>query len=450
MSVREVTIIGGGLAGLSAALACGDAGVPVTLLEARARLGGATWSSRRDGLWIDNGQHVFMRCCRAYRSFLARVQMEPYVELQPRLAIPVVARGKKTRWLRRGRLPAPLHLAGSLARFSHLSRGDRLRIAPAALALARVDRLDPSTDLRTFGDWLRAHRQSPSAISAFWDLVTRPTLNLPAEEASLALAAMVFQTGLLARADAADIGVATIPLQHLHAEPAAREIAKHGSCLRTRARIDRIERRPAGGAFLWSGGERIEAEVLILAIGHREAAQLLPAALDDPDGVAALGDSPIVNLHLIYDRKVLPHAFAVGIASPIEWVFDRTRASGLTRGQYLAVSLSSADAWVGRSTAELRRRFEPEMQRLFPRAGQARLERFFTTCEPTATFRQAPGCARLRAQTRTPLRGIYLAGAWTDTGWPATMEGAVRSGNAAAQVALTQLGRTPRTAEAVA
>jgi squalene-associated FAD-dependent desaturase len=441
MSDLHVAVIGGGLAGLAAGLACADGGARVTLLEARPRLGGATWSTQQKGLAIDNGQHVFLRCCTAYRGFLERIGASDRVVLQSRLAIPVVAPAGRTAWLRRAPLPAPLHLAPSLARFAHVSWADRLRIAAAARRLAKLDRADPALDQRSFGDWLSAAGQSPRAIDRFWDLVIRPTLNAGAAEASLALAAMVFQTGLLEEADAADIGWARVPLAQVHAEPAERALAGAGARVVTRARVRAIELRDGGvaGVRLDAGG--IAADAVILATAHAEAAGLLPVESGiDTRALAALASSPIVNLHMVWDRPVLAHAFAAAVDSPLQWIFDRTEASGLTSGQYLAVSLSAADAWVGASAESLRRRFEPEFRRLFPAARAARLEKLFVTSEPAATFRQAPGTQRLRASTQTRVDGLYLAGAWTDTGWPATMEGAVRSGLAAARALLSAAG----------
>lgn len=451
MSELQVAVVGGGLAGLAAGLACADAGARVTLLEARPRLGGATWSTQHQGLAIDNGQHVFLRCCTAYRDFLARIGASDRVELQARLAIPVVAPGGRTAWLRRHRLPAPLHLAPSLARFAHLSWAERWRVAAGARQLAKLDLADPALDERSFGDWLARAGQSPSAIETFWDLVTRPTLNAVAGDASLALAAMVFQTGLLREADGADVGWARLPLERVHAEPAARALAERGAQVLLRARVRAIEVEAGGVAGIRVDGRRLPADAVILATPHAEAAELLPGASGiDTHALAALPSSPIVNLHVVWDRPVLPHAFAATVDSPLQWIFDRTQASGLASGQYLAVSLSAAEAYVGVSAESLQRRFEPEFRRLFPAARGARLEKLFVTCEPAATFRQAPGTRRLRASTQTRVRGLYLAGAWTDTGWPATMEGAVRSGLAAARAALAAAGRTKHLPQAAA
>ncbi|MDJ0868559.1 MAG: FAD-dependent oxidoreductase, partial [Myxococcota bacterium] len=241
MTRKRVVVVGGGLAGLAAGLACADAGARVLLLEARPRLGGATWSTRHQGLAIDNGQHVFLRCCTAYRDFARRLGVESRLALQPRLAVPVLAPGRSARWLRRHRLPAPLHLAPSLLRFGHLSARERVRAARTARALGALDLDDRRLDDTAFGDWLAARGESPRAVDAFWDLLVRPTLNLPAAEASLALAAKVFQTGLLERADAADIGWSREPLGRVHAEPAAAALAAAGAEVRLRARVDALE-----------------------------------------------------------------------------------------------------------------------------------------------------------------------------------------------------------------
>lgn len=447
----RIVVVGGGLAGLSAALASADGGARVTLLEARPRLGGATFSFQREGLWIDNGQHVFLRCCTAYRGFLARIGAEDLTFLQPRMAIRVLAPDGRSGWLRRGSLPAPLQLAGSLAAYPFLRPADRLRAARAALALARLDPSDGALDDRTFGEWLAQRGQPPAAVESLWNLIALPTLNLPAEAASLALAVKVFRTGLLSKRDAADVGYATAPLSRVHGEPAARALAEAGAAVHVRASVRGVEALPDGTFEVRAAAGLLEADAVIVAAPHDKVAELLPSsALPEPAALKSLGSSPIVNVHVVYDRKVMDLPFVAGVGTPVQWVFDRTQASGLERGQYLAISLSGADREIGERTEALRGRFLPALEALFPRAREARVEVFFVTREHAATFRQAPGTRALRPGPPTRIPGLYLAGAWTDTGWPATMEGAVRSGLAAARAALVGAGRTRRLPEVVA
>ena len=156
----NVAVVGGGLAGIAAALELADAGSTVTLYEARPRLGGATYSVRRKDYWIDNGQHVLLRCCTAYRGLLERLGVEHLVPIQPRLRIPVLREGKPPAFLRRAPLPAPLHLVPTLLRFSLLPRRDRVNALRGAAALRKLDPADGTLDTRTFGEWLGAHKQS--------------------------------------------------------------------------------------------------------------------------------------------------------------------------------------------------------------------------------------------------------------------------------------------------
>lgn len=437
---RHVVVVGGGLAGLTAALDCADAGARVTLLEARPRLGGATWSIERDGLEIDNGQHVFLRCCTAYRGFLERLGVSDLVALQPRLAVPVAAPGRATAWIRRAPLPSPAHLAPSLLRFHHLPLAARLHAAGTARRIGGLRLADPALDRVRFGDWLRAAGESAAAVDGFWDLLVRPTLNLPAREASLALAAKVIQTGFLERADAADVGWALAPLRAVHADPAERALRAAGANVLARAPIEAIDVTAARPAVV-SRGARLEADAIVLAVPHEEAAALLPAAARvDRAALRGLGRAPIVNLHVVFDRRVLEEPMLAALDSPLQWIFDRTASSGLAHGQYLAVSLSAADAYVGLPQAALRAHFLPAFETLLPAARGARVLRFFATVERAATFRQAPGTRAARPGPDVGVPGVFVAGAWTDTGWPATMEGAVRSGHAAARCALAAAG----------
>ena len=445
MSSRRVCVVGGGLAGMAAALACADAGAAVTLVERRRRLGGATWSFRHNDLWFDNGQHVFLRCCTAYRAFLERLGVADGVRLQSRLDVPVIAPGGRTARLRRSRLlPAPAHLGRSLLAYRHLRVRDRLRLAPAAFALRRVDVDEAETDERTFGEWLTRHGQSPAAQAALWDLICRPTVNMPATEASLALAAMVFQTGLLTDAAAADIGWASVPLGELHGDAGLRALERAGVDVLTGAPVTGVD-RPSGGAgfTVTIAGTQRAADAVVVAVPHTAVAGLT-TELAELTGLAAvggrLGVSPIVNVHVVYDRRVTDLEFAAGVGTDVQFVFDRTAGAGLERGQYLAVSLSAADPYMDRPSDEVKATVIASLADLFPRARAARVVDALVSREPAATFRGVPGSRSARLPSTTAVPGLVLAGAWTATRWPATMEGAVRSGNAAARHALLAAG----------
>ena len=537
MSAPRVAVIGGGLAGITAAIALAEAGATVTLLEARPRLGGATCSFARDGLVVDTGQHIYLGCCTAYRGLLDKLSMTAHAPIQDRFDVTVLAPGSRTGRLRRTALPGPLHMLPALGRYPFLSLAERASVSRPALAMRRVDPAAPGVDEQRFGDWLAARGQSDRARRVLWDLFTVSALNIAGDDASLSLAATVVKTGLLGKNNAADIGVPALPLGELHGDAGATLLTKLGAQVLIGAKVTAVDvddTAPAGpgdpsrprfrvrlarlvdptdpaaaypnpaaassGAAVGSdpaaassgpaarssdtAATEILADAVVLAVPHEAAARLMPpGALPDATvaGWAGLGASPIVNVHVIYDRPVTDLPFAAAVDSPVQWVFDRTRISGLdrlsaparfapppapespqrdetgdslrssvvnpgshlaaagtdaadgaARPQYLAISLSAADEYVDLPAAALREQFAPALAELFPAAREAQVTEFFVTRERRATFRQAPGTARLRPGAGTELPGLVLAGAWTDTGWPDTMESAVRSGLAAA------------------
>ncbi|HKR98441.1 MAG TPA: hydroxysqualene dehydroxylase HpnE [Candidatus Dormibacteraeota bacterium] len=435
---RTVAVVGGGLAGITAALDCARAGAAVTLLESRGRLGGAAYSFTRDGIHADNGQHVFLRCCSAYRALLEELDATDSVTMQRRLDIVVLAPGGRRAHLRRSGLPAPLHLAGALANYKFLSVRERIAMARAMQSLRRVDPDDAAADARSFGSWLREHGQRTPALEMAWSLISRPTLNLEFDDASLAQAAQVFQLGLLQESSAGDIGFASVPLSEIHDGAAQRALARRGVDVKLRRGASRIVRSEDSFRVELSGAPTLETEAVILAVPPDRAAQLLPPRAGiDTRRVTQLGTSPIVNLHVVYDRRVLDVPFAAGAQTPVQWVFDRTRSARLGEGQYLAVSLSAADEELPATVEDLRVRYLRALGELLPEAADASVRTFFVTREHAATFRASPGARSCRPGPQTALPGLVLAGSWTDTGWPATMEGAVRSGHVAAAEVLT-------------
>ena len=390
-SPPRVVVVGGGLAGLAAALGCADAGADVTLYEARSRLGGATFSVERDGRFIDNGQHVALRCCTAYLG----VPRAPR-RRRPRAAAAAAARAGAAR----GRAARVHHaeraagaaasrlVAAALSRCS--ARGERLAAVRAAAALRQARPGRPRARRAGLRRLARARTaRARRAIEALWDLIALPTLNLHADEASLAPRVQVFRTGLLDSTDAADIGVSTVPLQRLHGDAAAAALERAGATGRRsatpRARRPRRTRAAARGRASTRPTRSSSPCRTRRSRGSSRRARSTRTAME------ALGSSPIVNLHVHYDRRVLDEPFAAAVGSPVQWVFDRTASSGVAEGQLVAVSLSAAVAELGEPVATLRERYLPALERLLPAAREARVLDFAVTREPRATFRAAPG-----------------------------------------------------------
>ena len=416
MAVRAV-VVGGGLAGLAAALDLVDAGAEVTLLEARPTLGGAvqTLPEREDDPEPppDNGQHIALGCFTEYLGFLERVG-EGGSYLRRRLALPVIAED--------GAVATIEPSLRALLSYSHLPPRDRLRLP---LVLARLRGARPRAG-ETFGALLRRLGTSDAAIDRFWDVFVRPALNLRTDEASAEAGLFTVRTALLGPRANADLILPARPLGAMHGDAAGRALEVAGAVVRTEAKVvaitDNVATLPDGG--------RIEGDALVLAVPPREGARLL----GEPE--PQLEDSPIVSVHLWFDRPLLASPLAALLASDAHWVFDRGALTGRPpeRGQYLTVVASGVPELLevrGRALVDL------IAGQLTERLGAAELLWSRVSREPYATIALRPGVERPGPETGSP--GIVRAGTWTDTGWPATMESAVRSGRRAAQHLLSNV-----------
>jgi squalene-associated FAD-dependent desaturase len=445
MTADRVVVIGGGLAGISAAIELADRGLPVTVLESRPWLGGATWSFGRRGLTIDNGQHAFLRCFSSYQDLLIRLGVDGFVDLQGRLDLTVLAADGQQR-IRRNSWPAPFHLAKTLAGYGLLSRGERLGVVPAVMTMWLSDL---SRQRRaSVAEWLGRHGQGARARRQFWEVFLVPTLNAVSEQADLGTAAGFINAALLTSRDRADLGISSVPLRDLHGGPASKVLAALGAEVRVSTQAMSVTSRRGGGFHVrvdaadesQPAGYEIDAAGVVLAVPAWSAAELVPREISaDINAWRKLRPSPVVSIHVMYDSQVTRLPFAVTGESALRWVVDKTRSAGLHAGQYLAASIPAADKFVDAPSAVIRGEFLPVLERLFPAAAAAQVEDFFVTRERGATFRPVPGSAAFRPSQMTNLPGFALAGAWTSTGWPDTMEGAVRSGRRAAQSVLRAL-----------
>ncbi|MDR7299983.1 hydroxysqualene dehydroxylase HpnE [Haloactinomyces albus] len=442
MTRGRVVVIGGGVSGVAAALRCCDAGFDVTVLESRPRLGGAAYSFRRGEMTVDTGQHVFLRCYSSYAALLRRLGVLGGVHVQPRFHVPVVAPGGRGWLLRRGRLPAPAHLLPALLNHRALTWRQRWAALRTALALRHLDPDDPSLESISFGEWLRDRQEPERTVQVLWGMLIVAALNAEPWQVSLAMAVKVFRTGVLDTTTGGDIGIPQLPLGDLHDLPARRALSAAGATIRLRTKALAV-RQVENGLRVTADehGEadhdetELDADAVVVAVPHTAATKLLgDLDLPEPSSWARLSSTPIVNVHVHYDRPVTDLELAAAIDSPVQWVFDRTTAAGVDQGQYLVVSLSAAHDHLAMRTKELRDRFLPALRELFPRAHRAAVLDFFVTREPAATFLPEPGIRASRPGAQTGVPGLVLAGAWTDTGWPDTLEGAVSSGDRAAEV----------------
>ena len=440
---RTVAVLGGGLAGLSASRSLASRGHHVTLVEKRRFLGGRAFSfyDERAGWDVDNGQHLFMGCCTAYLDLLGWTGTLDQAYLQPRLKVEVVRDGRSGTIASTPAL-GPLHILPSFLRYPHLSAREKLLAAYALLRMRRTDRTRDRErlDAESAYDWLRRHHQSERAIANLWNLIIVPTLNDDARDVSAEMALMVFQEGLLRSPAEAALGWSRVGLTSLAGAPAHERLASsgHDVLLGGTVRSLRIVGGRVVGAEL-GGGRVVEAESYVSALPFDVLLGVLPPAVaSDPFFSRARGLSfaPIVGVHLWYDREVMEGDFVAFLDSPVQFVFNKSamQRGPAGEGQYLCISLSAAWDYAGQSAERLRETFSREVERLFPRARGARIRRYRVVKQHQATFRPRPGSARCRLPQETPIPNLFLAGEWTDTGWPSTMEGAVRSGVLAADL----------------
>jgi squalene-associated FAD-dependent desaturase len=399
----RVAVVGGGLSGLAAALELVDAGHEVALYEARPTLGGAVQTlPRRDGdpePPPDNGQHIALGCFTEYLRFLHRVRYEASVRRVP-LELPVIDE--------RGHRATIAPSARALLRYSHVSMADRLRILRA---LARWGKPRGGT----FADDLRARGQSERAIDRFWDVFIRPALNLRSAEASAEAGDFTVRTSLLGPRGSSDLLLPMRPLGVMHGDAAGRRLGEAGATVHLNSRVESLD--------------DLDADALVVAVPPGESARLL----GEPE--PALTDSPIVSVHLLFDREILSPANAPLVAllgSSAHWVFDRGRLmrAAPVPNQYLTVVSSGAPELMELRGLEL---VEVVAGEVTDRLGRAELLWSRVSREPAATIAVRPGAEAQRLGVQTNRANVVRAGAWTGTGWPATMEGAVRSGVAAAR-----------------
>jgi zeta-carotene desaturase len=415
--MRKVLIAGGGLAGLSAAAALGSAGFEVDLFESRPFLGGRATSYALPGAageepeTIDNCQHILLRCCVNLLDFYRRLGVRDRIRFYREFFF--VEPGGRISVLRRGRLPAPFHFTGSFWKMRCLSGADKLGIARGLMAIRRERARRADLERISMLDWLLQKRQTPRAIDRFWRQVLVSAVNEDLERMAAVHGFHVFWRGFLASPDAYEMGVSSVPLGELYSAGAWKAMSQVR--LHLRSAVEAVE---AGGMVV--AGERVRGDFSICA---------LPFERLESVGLPAPGfeHSPITGVHLWFDREIttLPHATLLD--RTMQWMFNKDG------GRYLQLVVSASRELTNLPRGEIIDIAMGDLRLYFSKVHEARLVKAHVVKEQRATFSAAPDTEALRAAAQSAGSGVFLAGDWTNTGWPATMEGAVRSGYRAAE-----------------
>lgn len=448
---ERVVVVGGGLAGLATGVELSKRGFAVLLLEKRPFLGGRAFSFKdpETGVEVDNGQHVFVGACSNYMQLLHDIGAWQNVRMPGRLATRVIRNGRSS-WLRASSwVPGSAANLPALLRFGHISITGRLRLLYGMMRI-RFARRKPGGPLEqeTFDSWLRRYGQNDETISRFWNLIVLPALNDDISEVSADAGLMLFQTALLGAPSKAAIGYPVVGLSRLAGDAAENFISDRSGEVRLSTDVASliVESDRVCGVRLESG-ERIDADFTVVALPPAAMLNLIPDDLPESQfftPASGIETAPIVGVHIWYDAEILDDLFVAVLDSQLQWVFNVSRMHEREQedseiGQHIAISLSGAWQWKDKGKAELREIFVTEMARVFPAAASANVTRFITVKMLDATFRVVPGAEKNRLSQKTPVKGLVLAGDWTQTGWPSTMESAVRSGNLAADAVAEHL-----------
>jgi zeta-carotene desaturase len=455
--LKSVIVIGGGLAGLAAGAALAESGWRVRLFEQRPFLGGrATSYVLPDGEHVDNCQHVTLGCCTNLADFYNRIGSADKIKFFDRLFFldPQGRRGE----MQAGILPAPFHMTGSFAKFAPLSLRDKLSIARAMLDILRSK--GKPRDLAvpagiSMLEWLSRRGQTQRAIDRFWRVVLVSALNEELDRTDARFGVDVFWKAFLSNRTGYRMGVPAVPLANLY-DGCKLEIEKRGGEVTLRAPVRglKIESGEISGVRFDEAKEET-ADAYVFAVPHTALAELLPESVKQSDpSLANLGKinvSPITGVHFWFDRQVMKEPFVTLLDTTTQWIFNKTglygdsNEAGKTAAgeQYLQLVISASYDLLQKSRQEIIDLCLQEVRHALPAAREAQLLKATVIKEAAATFSPEPGVDRWRPGQETSVRGLFLAGDWTATGWPATMEGAVRSGYLAAEAVLRVHG-TPK------
>jgi squalene-associated FAD-dependent desaturase len=443
----DVVVIGAGFAGLSAAVRLVDAGRRVVVVEEAPRLGGraTAFTDRETGERVDNGQHVLFGCYRETYAFLRRLGTDTLAPLQRRLSLTMIGPHGERSQLECPDWRPPWHLAGGVLRWRAMPLSDRLtavrlmrllgdvRREGAAAVAARV----PAE--QTVSQWLEAQGQSISLSDWLWRPLAIAALNQSPDEAAAAPFVRVLGELFGPRVEDSAIGMASVPLDELYAEPARRVVEAAGGAV--------LQKSPARIRIGLDGGiesvdaasVRIEARAVISTVPWHALGRIwtdgAPTSMQPLIANAtALGSSPIVTVNFWFDERVMSEPFVGLVGGPMHWVFDKS-AIFTTVGGHLSIVASGAVGLAALDNAAITAAARGQLEQALPATAKVRLVRTVVVREQRATFSLAPGSPP-RPAAETPIRGFYLAGDWTDTGLPGTIEGAVRSGHTAADLVI--------------
>lgn len=436
----DVIVVGGGIAGLAATVALAGAGAKVSLLERRPYIGGRAYSYDHPAIeeTIDS-QHVVVGCCTNILDLSQQAGMADTIRWYDELTF--LEPGGRRSLLRPGNLPAPAHQAISFLRAPMLNLQDKARIAAG---LVRFLRGYPADDSESFAAWLSRTGQTERAIRHFWEPVVIGALNDNLERCSVKYAGKVFHESFLRSPEAGRLGIPAAPLSQFFA-PVAELARKKGATIKLKAGVERIEQIADRRWLVQANDESYTASSVVLATDFRQTRNLL-ASLQEPlpnEGFEKFIPAPITTIHLWYDRDVTGLDHAVLLDTRIQWMFakSRIRRWPAERGGYLELVISASWPELKMSREQILSSALQEIEMFFPAVKQAKLLKSGVLKEARATFSAVPGLDAFRPNQATQWPGLYLAGDWTATEWPSTMEGAVRSGRLAAGALMGDSGR---------
>lgn len=420
-SAKNVAVVGGGLAGLAAALALGTAEQNVTLYETRSFVGGrATSYPLQDATTIDNCQHVLLRCCTNLIDFYRRLGVEDRIQFYREFFW--IEPGGRLSIMKRGLLPAPLHFTESFAKLHFLSLADKLSVASGLLSVKYEYKTRADLEHITMLDWLREKRQTQQAIDRFWNQVLVSAINEDLDRMAAIHGLQVFYLGFLSNARSYEMGIPAVPLGDLYSEDTWAKFPNVK--IQHRAPVEEVQIENGRVARAIVGGQPIKAEAYVLAVPFERLSTVAPQLKID---CSQFSHSPITGIHLWFDRPItkLPHATLLD--RTIQWMFNKGN------GRQIQLVVSASRSLTEMPRADVIALALKELAEFFPEVKDAKLERAHVVKEVRATFCAGPDLEEKRPVSPTSIPNLFLAGDWTRSGWPATMEGAVRSGYLAAE-----------------